>query len=122
MKLRIRGNSIRIRVSQSEVAAIAAEGRVEETIQFSPQKRLRYGVLVSQRDPAQVSYQDDQIMVELPAGQVDAWLAPDQVGIETEQKLGGGAVLQILVEKDFTCLAPREGEDDSDTFPNPQAT
>lgn len=122
MKLRIRGNSIRIRVSQSEVAAIAAEGRVEETIQFSAQKHLRYGVLVSEDGPAQVSYQDDQIMVELPAGQVQAWLAPDQVGIEAEQNLGAGEALAILVEKDFTCLAPREGEDDSDTFPNPKAT
>lgn len=101
---------------------MAAEGRVEETIQFSPQKRLRYGVLVSDGGPAQVSYQDDRILVELPAAQVKAWLAPDQVGIETEQNLGDGAALRILVEKDFTCLAPREGEEDSDTFPNPKAT
>ena len=25
----------------------------------------------------------------------------------------------ILVEKDFQCLAPREGEDESDMFPHP---
>ncbi|MGH8167708.1 MAG: DUF7009 family protein [Woeseiaceae bacterium] len=30
-----------------------------------------------------------------------------------------GDELSILVEKDFACLAPREGEDDSDKFPNP---
>jgi hypothetical protein len=28
-------------------------------------------------------------------------------------------MLRILVEKDFACLAPREGEDESDMFPNP---
>jgi hypothetical protein len=30
-------------------------------------------------------------------------------------------VLGILVEKDFACLAPREGEDESDMYPHPEA-
>jgi hypothetical protein len=30
-------------------------------------------------------------------------------------------MLKILVEKDFACLAPREGEDESDMFPHPKA-
>jgi hypothetical protein len=36
-----------------------------------------------------------------------------------EQVLDDGAKLTILVEKDFACLTPREGEDESDMFPNP---
>ena len=38
-----------------------------------------------------------------------------------EQVLDDGAKLAILVEKDFACLAPREGEDESDMFPHPDA-
>ncbi len=30
-----------------------------------------------------------------------------------------GDSLKILVEKDFACLAPREGEDESDMYPHP---
>jgi len=29
--------------------------------------------------------------------------------------------LALLIEKDFQCLAPRDGEQDLDTFPNPAA-
>ena len=39
--------------------------------------------------------------------------------ITAEQVLDDGGVLNILVEKDFACLAPREGEDESDMFPHP---
>ena len=47
-------------------------------------------------------------------------LRMDQVG-EGEQQHDNGDVLSILVEKDFACLAPREGEDESDMFPHPGA-
>ena len=42
-----------------------------------------------------------------------------QVSISAEQNLDGGGHLTILIEKDFACLAPRDGEDESDMFPNP---
>lgn len=37
MKLRIKGNSLRLRVSRSEVAKLLKGQRVEETIHFAPQ-------------------------------------------------------------------------------------
>ena len=119
MKLRIRGNSIRIRVSQTELASIAADGRVEEAIQFSPEKRLVYGLTVVEQGPARVTYESDRVVVQLPRQAVTQWLDPAQVSIDDAQDIGDGESLRILVEKDFTCLAPREGEDDTDLFPNP---
>jgi len=44
---------------------------------------------------------------------------PDEVSLQAEQPLGDGENLKLLVEKDFRCLSPREGEDDADLFPNP---
>ena len=122
MKLRIRGNSIRIRISQSELSAIAAGDSVEDSIQFAPGNRLRYGLAVAQSGAARVSFENDRILVQLPQGSVAQWLGPDEVGIEASQAIGGGEQLTILVEKDFTCLAPRDGEEDADTFPNPKAS
>ena len=119
MKLRIRGNSIRIRVSQTELAAIADTGRVEDVIEFAPGVRLRYGLSVVEQGSVEASYEGDQVFVNLPRPSVDRWLAPDQVGIDSVQTIADGRELKILVEKDFTCLAPREGEDDTDLFPNP---
>jgi hypothetical protein len=48
-----------------------------------------------------------------------AWAASEQVSIEGEQTLDDGEKLSILVEKDFACLAPRPGEDESDMYANP---
>jgi hypothetical protein len=50
-----------------------------------------------------------------------AWASSEQVSITGEQQHNNGDKLVILVEKDFACLAPREGEDESDMFPHPQA-
>lgn len=30
-----------------------------------------------------------------------------------------GRTLRILIEKDFSCLEPRDGEEDTDTFAHP---
>ncbi len=38
-----------------------------------------------------------------------------------EQLLDDGSMLDILVEKDFACLTKREGEDESDMYPHPEA-
>ena len=50
-----------------------------------------------------------------------AWATTEQVSVECEQVLDDGDKLGILVEKDFACLAPREGEDESDMYAHPNA-
>ena len=59
--------------------------------------------------------------VRLPETTVLAWATTEQISIQGEQLLQDGETISILVEKDFACLAPREGEDESDMFPHPQA-
>ena len=39
----------------------------------------------------------------------------------TADDVMGRLELSILLEKDFQCLIPREGEDQSEHFPNPAA-
>ena len=67
-------------------------------------------------------YAADVISVVLPAAIVRRWADSNEVSIEGEQALDGGETLRILVEKDFACLQPRPGEDESDMFPNPDAS
>lgn len=120
MKLRIRGNSVRIRVSQSEMTRIVSEGLAEDSVHFGPGGRLTYRVEVVPEGPIRAAYVGDRISVQLPKGAIDRWQRPEEVSIEAEQGLDAGRSLKILVEKDFACLAPREGEDDeADLFPNP---
>jgi hypothetical protein len=122
MKLRIHGNAIRFRVTQSEMAALAAGGKLEESVQFglAPSEILTYAVEISsQCSDVRASYSKGMIEVTLPADLARAWANTNQVGIEHSQSIGTGAVLEITLEKDFHCLHPAPGEDQRDTFPNP---
>lgn len=66
-------------------------------------------------------FSDNTLTVRLPETAVLAWATTERVSLPGEQLLDDGATLRILVEKDFGCLAPREGEDESDMFPRPDA-
>jgi hypothetical protein len=120
MKLRIRGNSVRIRVSQPELTQIAEAGAAEDSVQFGPGAQLRYRVEVTPAGPVAADFTGPLLRVSVPKSEVERWLGPSEVAIEGSQAVGGGERLKILVEKDYTCLAPRSGEDDSDLFANPQ--
>ncbi len=119
MKLRIRGNSVRLRVSQSELRQLAETGTARDRTAFAPGAELVYGLFVGGAGPVRAELSGANVTVTVPRAEFERWLDEDQVSIRAEQPLDGGRVLAILVEKDFACLAPREGEDESDLFPNP---
>lgn len=119
MKLRIRGNSLRIRVSQTELEQISRDGAASDAIRFDSGAGLEYGIEVSASGRLAARFTGTEIRVIVPARALGRWLAPEEVSISGEQPLASGGSLKILVEKDFTCLTPREGEDDTDLFPNP---
>jgi hypothetical protein len=119
MKLRIRGNTLRLRLSQGELGTLLERGFVEECVTFAAEARLRYRVERADIGAAQVEYRDNRITVRLPQQDVARWAEPQEVSIRAEQPAGDGK-LELLVEKDFRCLSPREDEDDADSFPNPQ--
>ena len=110
------GNSLRLRLTQKEVAGLRERGLVECAIRFSADQSLRYSV-VSSPDTAAVSvvYEGDSIGVLLPRAVANAWTDGDSVTIE-----GAAAGVKILVEKDFQCLH-NPAERDPEAYPNPLA-
>lgn len=124
MKLRIKGDSLRIRVGRTELTDFLRDGRIEETIHFgsTPDARLTYVLEVSAGNTAetQVRYSRQEIAVVLTPGQTRQWSRDGEVGVYTQVPLGPGAALEVVVEKDFACL-DRSDEDNKDTFANPNA-
>lgn len=122
MKLRIRDNSIRLRLTRTEVDSLRAQGVVAAATAFPGGREFQYRV---ESSPAIVNpaafFSDNTISIRLPEATVLAWATTEQVSMPGEQVLDDGAKLTILVEKDFACLAPREGEDESDMYPHPDA-
>lgn len=122
MKLRIRNNSVRLRLTRGEVDSLRAEGLVSARIGFPGGHSLSYLV---ESSPASVKpaafFSDNVVTVRLPETAVLAWATSEQVSIDGDLLLDDGDTLHILVEKDFACLAPREDEDESDMYPHPNA-
>ena len=120
MKLRIRGNSLRLRITRPELERLASTGKVSESVPFAAGDELRYEVCVDAAAKAlSAAYRDNIISVALPLHDFRQWQREDQVSLRAIQATGAAGELSILVEKDFPCLTPRAGEDDSDAFANP---
>ena len=121
MKLRIRDNSVRLRLTQTETETLNTQGVVTARTRFPGGRSLEYADVSS---PASVTpavhFSENRLTVRLPETIVLAWATSEQVSMQGEQRLEDGDIVSILVEKDFRCLAPREGEDESDMFTHPQ--
>jgi hypothetical protein len=121
MKLRIQGNSIRLRISRSELEQLAETGYLEETIYFGADSALIYALAQDETvKDVGVESVPGSVTVLLPEFAVRAWSATEQVGIAGDVDLGGRGILSVLVEKDFACL-DRGDSENADTFPNPLA-
>jgi hypothetical protein len=123
VKLRILADSLRLRLSQSDLEGLAQAGRVEERTHFPGGRTLVYALVRGGEGTAiTASFDEAALEVRIPAAVMHAWAASDQVSLTARQAAGDGRVLRILVEKDFKCVVPRAGEEDYDGFPNPNAT
>lgn len=120
MKLRIKGDSLRLRLTQGEVRVLEEQGLVEDRVRFGGGTALVYRVTRDRRWPTiAASYADGAVEVHLPEETALNWCRSDDVTLGGAQPAADDAELRIVVEKDFACLTAREGEDESDHFPNP---
>jgi len=123
MKLRIRGNSLRLRLKRGEVDSLAAGNKLIEETEF-PGSVFSYSLQLSDDEDMVATFANGRIEVSMPREIIPEWADTDLVTLYTEQELPGESKLEILVEKDFSCLEPghhRNCEDDQDTYPHPSA-
>jgi hypothetical protein len=119
MKLRVRHNSIRFRLGQSDVERLRSLGCCGETILFPGGARLEYLLLASESSRVQVTFADSVVSIAVPEGELADWHASNRVGISATVEVDSAQELEVLIEKDFQCLDPRVLEDQSDGFENP---
>ena len=116
MKLRIQGNSVRFRLTQTEVKNLSEGNPVYEKTEFG-EVDFGYRVRVNREWEAQFS--QGLISISVPESLVKDWADTDQVSLHFVMESDKGNDLEILVEKDFKCLVDRPGE--KDNFPHPKA-
>jgi len=120
MKLRIKANSIRYRLSKTDVSRLADTGYLEEYTAF-PGKQLTYALQKTDAEVLSASFLDDTITLFIPDTFVKEWPDNDVIGLDTRMPLPGNESLYLLIEKDFVCLDDTT-EDQSDNYENPNKT
>lgn len=120
MKIRMEGNSLRLRLRRSEVELLAQGKAVRESVAF-PEGSWEYTLEAApgtSRPGARLL--DHGITVTLPQDWAQPWADSPQVGFEHNLALQTGGSLHLLIEKDFVCL-DRDPAGQQDQFPNPKA-
>lgn len=126
MKIRIRRDSIRLRLSQKEVAQIATGEMVQDVTRFPQGEKFSYCLDASSTiKEIEARLEDHRIIIVMPTKKALAWASSNEVALKANLPIqkNSGDQLFILIEKDFQCLKARENEseDESDLFINPNA-
>ncbi len=116
MKLRIKDDSIRLRLEQKEVEALVLEGQVICKCTLGDSELL-YSIEAYKSEDMIAMFADRMLKVQIPASWIENWHQNNEVGFDTTMTNG----TSILVEKDFKCLIPRTHEDESDMYANPRS-
>ena len=120
MKLRIHDNSIRLRLTRSEVARFSTAGRIEATLQFGPDPSqwLTYGLeAVPGAERIGVTGSAQHLIIRIPSAMAREWTGTERVSIAAQYSVHGLGPIELLVEKEFRRL--HGANRNPDLYPNP---
>lgn len=121
MKLRINGNSVRLRLSKPEVEKLCVDGYLEEHTSFGCNT---FVYALQSKDGGKelfAEFAGGKITVFIPEILIRDWAVNDVTGFDSIMDISDTESLYILVEKDFKCL-DETTEDQSDNYENPGKT
>jgi len=101
MKIRIQNQSIRFRLSLEEVRTLEQKGTIQSEISFS--SVLTFSIQTGSKD---VRFDENRLVVNIPAEWILDWENNDLVGFEFDHK----GTVNVIVEKDYACAHTKEGK------------
>lgn len=114
MKIRIKGNTFRLRLLKTEVEQLVADGIVEEKTEFAG-KTFVYAIKSdANAEKMTVDFDGTTMLLLVPTELATRLESTKKVGFQ--EKSGP---VEILLEKDFVCI-DRPEEDQKDNYPNPK--
>ena len=115
MKLRLNGNSLRLRLTRPEVMQLCEAGTVEQSVDFGLGAVLIYRIQSQTcTDPLHAVFCNHSITVRIPADSVALW-----AGGGRSWALCTARRIEDFSEKDFRCLTRRPDEQEPDAYPHP---
>lgn len=117
MKIRIKGNSIRIRLSRPEIDDFGRNGYLEERTEFGDSAFVYALKNEANANELSASFASGKIIVTVPGPITKEWTTTEKVGYDNNMDIGSSKKLFLLIEKDFKCLD--SAEDQSDNYDHP---
>lgn len=118
MKLRIKSNTVRIRLTKSEVKDLGEKGYLEDKTDFIS-NRFCYKIKADNSvDEMKIDFTYNRIELLIPEKWAKDWDRSEKIGFDGIMKIDEEKFIYILIEKDFKCL-DETTEDQSDNFENP---
>jgi hypothetical protein len=121
MKIRIKGNSLRLRLSKTDVARITTVGYLEERTLFGPRTFIYALQRTEEGDGLTADFDGGKITMYVPQDMIVDWEVNDIVTFENTMQVSDSESLHLLLEKDFQCIDQTE-EDQADNYVNPSKT
>lgn len=116
----MKGNSVRFRLTKTEVETFCKTGYFEEQVHFLESTFIYALELSGTAQNMVAQFRQSKTIVSIPKDLVGNWDANETVGFNSKIPLKNGEELSILIEKDFVCM-DETVEDQSDNYPNPLA-
>jgi len=119
MKLRIKGNSVRLRLSKTDIDTFGKDGYLEEKTEF-PNHTFTYAVQkLFDGKTLDASFTEQKLTVYIPHDIQENWINSELVGFDHQLQIADDKTLFLLIEKDFKCTDEEVNEDQSDFFDHP---
>ena len=120
MKLRIKGNTVRLRLSKPEVELLSAQGMIKEQTNFGNTSFMYSIQKEVNGNQLRADFKNDALTVYMPESLLTGWSTNNTIGFDNKQPGDPIPGLYILVEKDFKCI-DNSTEDQRDNYENPKA-
>lgn len=115
MKLRLQGNSVRLRLTRSEVERLRDTGLVEGSVDFGGGEVLAYRLQSGlEPGPVRAGFHLGTVTVWVSTEVAQAWATSDEVGVYAQS-----GTLAISIERDFRCLTRPLDKHERDAYPHP---
>ena len=121
MKLRIKGNSLRLRLSKTDVEKLVVAKYLEERTPFGNNTFVYALQITDAGDELSADFDGSKITVFIPEIFIKDWAVNDVVGFNATMPVSDTESLYILIEKDFKCIDETTG-DQQDSYENPNKT
>ena len=119
MKIRILGNTIRLRIKMFESDTIRDTGVIEEVLEFGPEEadKLKFQIRTGE-DKFAIDQNLMHVAIIVPRDVIEKWITTDMVGFEEVITTPKGKEIKVLIEKDWACL-DNDRENEEGSYPNP---